>query len=175
MNTLEAMAKRRSVRSYKPEQIPDEVLGAILKAGASAPVARGDYDSLHITVIQNRELLDTIGNAVSEMLTKRMNKPVDKNFGAPTMILVSSRPGVIPGLEYANVACVLDNMIIAATDLGIDNILWGGAAVVVEQNEALRARLAIPEGFAPVLCASFGYAAAEEDPKPHTISVNKVL
>ena len=33
MNTLEAIAKRRSTRNYKPEQIPEDALQAILKAG----------------------------------------------------------------------------------------------------------------------------------------------
>lgn len=38
MNTLEAIAKRVSVRAYRPEQIPEETLQAILKAGMAAPV-----------------------------------------------------------------------------------------------------------------------------------------
>ena len=77
-------------------------------------------------------------------------------------------------LEYANAACVLENMALAATDMGIDNIIWGGAAAVVAQNDEFRKRLGIPEGFKPVLCASFGYASAEEEPKKHVISVNRV-
>ena len=38
MNTLEAIAKRTSVRSYKPDQIREEDLQKILKAGMAAPV-----------------------------------------------------------------------------------------------------------------------------------------
>ena len=55
---------------------------------------------------------------------------------------------MIPGIEYANAGCVLENMAIAATSLGIDNIIWGGA--------------------------SFGYAVTEETAKEHTISVNRI-
>ena len=174
MNALEAIAQRYSCRSYKPEQIPEEALSEILKAGMAAPVGSAAYDTLHITVIQNWDLLNEISEAVTEMVSKIFGKRMDKNFGAPTMIIVSSKPGRMPGMEYANAACVLENMLIAATSLGIDNIIHGGGSAVVAQGEELMQKLAIPEGFKPTLCASFGYAAQEEAPKNHTIIVNRV-
>jgi len=39
------------------------------------------------------------------------------------MIFISSKPAIMPGLEYANTACVLENMAIAAISLGVDNII----------------------------------------------------
>ena len=173
MNTLEAIAKRASVRMYKSEQIPENALEKILKAGMSAPVGSGLYDSLHITVIQDWDLLNEISNAVTEMMVKITGKRMDKNFGAPTMVIVSSKPAMMSGLEYANVGCVLENMAIAATSLGIDNIIWGGSSVVAKE-EPIRSKLNIPEGFSPVLCASFGYAVTEEPAKEHHISVNRI-
>ena len=174
MTALEAIAKRYSCRSYKPEQIPEEALTEILKAGMAAPVGSAAYDTLHITVIQSWELLNEISDAVSEMVSKIFGRKVDKNFGAPTMIIVSAQPGRMPGMEYANAACVLENMLIAATSLGIDNIIHGGGSAVVAQSQELMQKLAIPEGFKPALCASFGYAIQEEAPKNHTITVNRV-
>ena len=174
MNTLEAIAKRYSCRNYKPEQISEAALNEILKAGMAAPVGSAAYDSMHITVIQDRELLNKISDAVSEMVSKMFGRKVDKNFGAPTMIIVSAKPGMMPGMEYANAACVLENMLIAATGMGIDNIIWGGGAAVAAQSEELMKRLSIPEGFKPVLCASFGYAVNDEPAKSHTIAVNRL-
>lgn len=174
MNTLDAIAKRTSIRAYKSMQITEEALDTILKAGMAAPVASGQYDSLHMTVIQSMELLKEIGDKVTELVQKTLGKKLDKNFGAPTMIIVSAKQGHVPGIEYANAACVLENMALAATDMGIDNIIWGGAAAVVSQDDSLRGRLGIPDGFSPVLCASFGYGAVEESAKVHTISVNRI-
>ena len=174
MNTIEAIARRVSVRAYKPEQISEEALESIRKAGMAAPVGSGAYDSLHITVVQDWDLLNTISNAVSEMVSKMFGRKVDKNFGAPTMIIVSAKPGMMPGIEYANAACVLENMLIAATSMGIDNIIWGGGSAVVAQSEELMKQLGIPEGFKPALCASFGYAVSEEPAKQHQISVNRI-
>ena len=174
MNTLEAIKKRVSCRAYKPEQISKESLDTILKAGMAAPVGSGAYDSLHITVIQDGDLLNYIGDAVTDMVEKLLGKRMDKNFGAPTMIIVSSKPAMMPGIEYANAACVLENMLIAATGLGIDNIIWGGGAAVVAQSEELKKQLRISEEFTPLLCVSFGYAVKEEPAKTHTITVNRV-
>lgn len=174
MNTLEAIAKRTSTRAYKSEQISEEILNNILKAGFSAPVGSGQYSSLHLTVIQNQELLNNIGDKVTELVQKITGKKMNKNFGAPTMIVVSAKAGHVPGIEYANAACVLENMAIAATDMGIANIIWGGAAAVISKDESLRSNLEIPEGFNPVLCASFGYGITEEVATEHTITVNRI-
>ena len=58
MNTLEVIAKRKSTRSYKPEQIGGEALAAITKAGCSAPIALAKYDSLHITVSYRKRIAE---------------------------------------------------------------------------------------------------------------------
>ena len=175
MEALEAIAKRTSTRKFKETQIPEENLQAILKAGMAAPVGSGAYSSLHITVVQNQSVFSKINAAVTELIFKMMGKKMDKNFGAPTMIFVSSKPAMMPGLEYANTACVLENMAIAATSLGIDNIIWGGASSAVEQNAELRKILEIPEGYKPILCISLGYASEDEIPKKHEITVNKII
>ena len=174
MNTLEAISKRVSVRAYKSDQIPEKDLQLILKAGMSAPVGSGAYDSLHITVIQNATLLKEIADATNELIFKTLGRRMDKNFGAPTMIIVSSKPAMPPGIEYANASTVLENMALAATDMGVDNIIWAGAAVAAAQNMELNNKIGVPEGFKPILCASFGYAANPEEPKEHAIAVNRV-
>ena len=174
MNTLEAIAMRTSIRAYKPKQISEENLKAILDAGMSAPVASGAYDSVHLTVIQDAALLNEIGEAVNEMVFKVLGRRMNKNFGAPTMIIVSAAKGHIPGIEYANAGCILENMAIAATDMGIDNIIWGGAPATIAQSPELMSKLHIPEGYTPVLCASFGFAVQQEPAKGHTITVNRI-
>ena len=175
MNAIESITARKSTREYKSKQISNNDLEIILQAGMAAPVGSGAYDTLHITVVQNQNFFTKINAAVTDMIFKMMGKKMDKNFGAPTMIFVSSKPTMMPGLEYANTACILENMSIAATSLGIDNIIWGGAAVAVAQNDELQKDLEIPEGYKPILCISLGYAKETESPKKHEISVNKVV
>lgn len=174
MDTLETIAKRVSVRAYTSKQITKDNLNAILQAGMAAPVGSGAYDSLHITIVQNMAILNKIGDAVANMIFKMFGKRMNKNFGAPTMIFISSKPTNMPGIEYANAGCVIENMSIAATSLGIDNIVWAAGAVIVAQNVELQRHLSIPDGYKPLLCISLGYAITPEAPEKHEISVNKV-
>ena len=174
MNTLEAIAKRKSTRNYKPEQIPEEALQAILKAGCAAPIAKARYDSLHVTVVQNQKLLDRINAAAAEMLFKTMGVRRKTDFGAKTLILVSSMPIHRAGTEYINVGIVAENMVLAATDLGLDSVMLGGAPGAVAQDPELVKDLGIPEGFTPLLGVVFGYGAEDTPVKEHTIAVNRV-
>ena len=96
------------------------------------------------------------------------------NFGEKTLVVVSSAPAMLNGIEYANAACVLENMVIAAADQNIDSVIWAGPTAVISQNDELRKQLGIPEGFKPVLCASFGYAVTPQGAKEHHIAVNRV-
>ena len=73
------------------------------------------------------------------------------------MIIVSSKPAMLPGIEYANVSTVLENMALAATDMGIDNIIWAGAAGAVAQNAELSKKVGIPEGFKPVNRTAYAF------------------
>jgi len=66
--TLKIIKQRRSIRSYKDEQIKEEELQAVLEAGMFAPNA-GDQ-AWHFTVIQNKGLLDRLNLAAKKSLCK---------------------------------------------------------------------------------------------------------
>ena len=174
MNTLEAIAKRVSVRNYKPEQITEEELQAILKAGCAAPVAMAQYETLHITVVQNSVMLKKIYDDATEHVFKAMNVRKNFDFGAPTLILISSAPVLRPGMQYTNSGCVIENMAIAATAMGIGSVVLAGAPFALAENEALQRELGIPEGFVPVLGIALGYCAEEIPAKEHTIAINRI-
>ena len=175
MNTLEAIAKRKSTRAYKDVQVPEDALDAIIKAACAAPVAMAKYDTLHITVIQDPDAIGKINELAAEMFLKKIGVKKSTDFGAKTMVLVSTASTMLPPeMEFANAGIVVENMIIAATSLGIDSVVLGGAPAIVAQNRELVSALGIPEGFKPVLGALFGYAQNDEPAKQHTITVNRV-
>ena len=121
MNTLDAIARRRSIRKYKAEQIKDADLEQIIKAGKIAPNA-GPFQ---ISVIQNAELLNKI-SAVSvqamkdsgiKMMVSRAEIPgFDPLYGAPTLVVLSG--SAKNPYSLANIAAAGANMTIAATALG---------------------------------------------------------
>ena len=99
MNTLEAIKKRVSCRAYKPEQISEEALNEILKAGMSAPVASAMYDSMHITVVQNEEVLKQIVDLSSEFLSNFTGQNAD--MMAQLGIPVGLKPLLCASFGYA--------------------------------------------------------------------------
>lgn len=79
--TLKTIKQRRSIRSFKDEQIREEELQAVLEAGLYAPNA-GDQ-SWHFTVVQNRELLDRLNLAAKEV-AKQMEMEHLRKLGKKT-------------------------------------------------------------------------------------------
>lgn len=175
MELMKAIAMRKSTRSYKPEQISEEDLNIILSAGCSAPVGRGAYDNVHLTVVQNAELLDRI----SKMTAKLYNRPeANPVYDAPTVVVVSGRPKEeFPHAEIANAACIIENMSLAATDIGVGSVyLWGILQAFRADSELLNA-LHLPEGFVPASCLALGYPTKPltvEKELKQTISINIV-
>lgn len=175
METIEVIKNRVSTRLFdENKQISEDNLNKILEAGMQAPVGSGAYDTLHLTVIQNKELLNEISETVNEFIFKMLGRKMDKNFHAPTMIIVSSKPSHMPGMEYANSGTVVENMAISATSLGIDNIVWAAASAVINQTPELKNKLNIPDGYSPTIVISLGYAVNKEEPKKHNININRV-
>ncbi len=62
--TLKIIKQRRSIRSFKDEQVKEEELQAIIEAGQYAPNAGNE--AWHFTVIQNKELLNRLNLAAKE-------------------------------------------------------------------------------------------------------------
>ena len=174
MNALEAILKRKSTRAYKSEQISEEALAKILKAACASPIGMARYDTLHITVVQNEDVLARIFNEAEEALFKAIGIRKNMNFGAKTVILVSSAPAYREGVEYAHAGIVIENMVIAATSMKIDSVVLGGPISAIENNDELKTELGIPEGFKPLLAVALGYGSEDTPVKEHTISINMV-
>ncbi len=148
---LENIYTRRSVRSYKPDPVPAELLEEVVKAGLYAPSAR-NQQSWHLTVLT--------GGAV-ERFHKFTAEKVgrDAYYGAPAIILVfADKQAAWPSRDGS---LALGNMMLAAHSLGLGtcwinivNDVFGG-----EDASALAAEWGIPAGYGPIGSIEVGYAA----------------
>ena len=89
--TIQTIRSRRSCRAYKPEQITNEELEAVLGAGTYAASAMGKQ-SAKIVVVQDaatREKLSRMNAAI-------MGKDCDPMYGAPTILVVLADAGRQP-------------------------------------------------------------------------------
>ena len=168
METLEAIKRRVSTRKYLDKQIKDEELQIILDAGKQAPVAYNKYDDLIITVVQNKDVLNEIYRLCDEYYG------VDTRifFDAPTLIFVSSKKAKYDQ-EYENVACIMENMALAATDINIGNVYLKGMTLHIEEK-TLAKILNLPEDFKAIAALGVGYPDRETTPKIHDIKINRI-
>lgn len=164
METLNAIYCRRTTRKYNGKPATDEQLATILKAAHAAPIGGGKFENCHITVIRNAEFL----KEWEEEAGRQIGKPdIHPLYGAPCLILVSGKfEGEPENPIYSNNACVVENMALAAVDLGLGAThIWG---IVNALNAApeLKAKLNIPEGYTPTCgmalgCIDDGYEVRE--------------
>ena len=112
--TLKTLMERRSVRSYKEEQVPENILQQILEAGEYAPSGMG-MQSAVMVVVRDK---DTI-NQISRMNAAVMGNDGDPFYGAPTVVIVfgdSTR-----GTYVEDGSLVMGNLMNAAASLGVDS------------------------------------------------------
>lgn len=111
-NVLEEMKTRRSIRKFKPDAIPQEILDQIIEAGTYAANGRGAQNVIIIQVT-NKEKRDEIAKKNAEI----MGSEGDPFYGAPAMLIVLGKKDW-PTHVYDG-SLVMGNLMLAAHDLGI--------------------------------------------------------
>ena len=110
--TLETIKNRRSCRAYKPEQITNEELDAVLEAGTWAPTGMGRQSPV-IVCIQNKADRDTL----SKMNAAAMGGNGDPFYGAPCVAVVLVDKTIPTCVEDGSL--VMGNMLNAAESVGL--------------------------------------------------------
>lgn len=112
MNTLDALKTRRSVRAYKPDAVPAELIDRILEAGTFAPTGMGRQSPI-IVAITNKEVRDRLAKINAAV----MDAEDDPFYGAPVVLAVLARKDV-PTRVYDG-SLVMGNLLNAAHELGL--------------------------------------------------------
>ena len=151
-HTVEALMERRSIRSYRSEQVSEEELTDILKTGKYAPSAM-DRQARHFTVIQNKALLADIRAAMQDATD-------DPFYGAPTVIVLSAPADARFAPE--DTSCAIMNLMLAAHSYGLGTCFIGCVRDVL-RTPAIQSRLKLPEGYIPYSCITLGYPKEHAD------------
>lgn len=167
MKTREAMTLRYSCKSYKAQQITDRELDIILQGANAAPIGMGKTESVKLTVIQNRELLDKVDAEGAKFFGNPKLHPL---YGAPTLILLSGDAADVE-LAMCNVSCIIENMMVTAADIGLGSCYIRGNIKAIRNNPELCAELKVPSGFLACGAVTLGYPS--EDPTPRELVTDK--
>ena len=77
-------------------------------------------------------------------------------------------------MEKLGAATIMENMILAATDMGLGSVFLLAICAALAQNPDIMKQLQIPEGFVPTAAMALGYAATEAKGAKHTIEVTRL-
>ncbi|HWR09310.1 nitroreductase [Sporomusa sp.] len=166
---LTTIKKRRSVRSFKPDQITEAELQTVLEAGIYAPSA-GNQQLWHFTVIQDKQVLDqlnTDAKAGAAQIDNEHIQQMAKNekfnifYGAPTVVIVFGKEDGL--MIESDCAAATQNILLAAESISLGScwvdftlFAFGG-----EQDEKYKQQLGVPAGYKPFASVALGYKKIE--------------
>lgn len=155
---LTMMKTRRSVRAYRSDMIPEELLDAVLEAGTYAPTGGGRQSPV-IVAVRDRKLR----NKLAAMNAKVMGSDTDPYYGAPVVILVLAKGEANTCVEDGS--CVLENMMLAAHAVGLSSVWVHREKEMFESEEgkALLKEWGLPESLRGIGGIALGYASAMPD------------
>jgi nitroreductase len=173
---FEAIKGRRSIRRYEPVQLKDEELNLILEAAKYAPSGH-NAQPWHFTVIQNKDMLDSLSTKTKELMAKSQTEWIAKMgqkdtyhlfHNAPTVVIVSGKATDVNDLPYsplADCSAAIQNMLLAAHSIGIASCWVGLTSFLFNVQEEVE-KLNLPEGYKPQFAVTMGYSAIKKEIKP---------
>ena len=114
MNAMEQLLHRRSIRKYKPELPPRELIEQITEAGTYAASGRGLQSGI-IVAVTNPALRDRISAMNNEIWGGEAG--FDPFYGAPAILIVLAKKDS-PHKLYDG-SLIMGNMMLAADALGL--------------------------------------------------------
>ena len=148
MDVYQCLRSRRTVREYKPDPIPQELVRRILQAGRWAP-SSSNTQKWHFVVIQDRDTLAALGKIAT-------HGPFIGQ--APLAIAVVMDDAPRPQLDAGR---ALQQMELMAWSEGVGMCFVGVREA--DQQQAIKKLLGIPEAMELITLLPFGYRA--EGPK----------
>lgn len=180
---LEIIKNRRTIRKYKTEPIPDDYIEKVIDAARWAPSA-ANTQPWEFVVVKNQDVKKKMGFMVSEAIEfKKEGKiPIQPYFEeASALIVVCGDPRVMEAcprgdiredLFISSMAAATQNMLLAATALGLEGSVWGTVGPLA--GTRIKEMLDIPQVLKISAIVPLGFPAVH--PKPgYRRDVNEIL
>ena len=128
-NGLETLYERRSIRKYKAEQISNDELELVIKAGVCAPTAM-NYQSPIIVAVQNPDEVKNLSRLNARIMGKEDTDPF---YGAPTVLVVLADANNKNAVKDGSL--VMGNLLNAAYAVGLGSCWINRATELFEMQE----------------------------------------
>lgn len=163
---MEIVRTRRSVRTYKPDPISDEIIRKVIEAGKWAP-SGNNTQPFEIVVIKDTELMAR----VAEILNRVHGSKSKQVFGAPVTLVMLGDPRFCEAypkgpfrleILHASLSAAIENMLLASTVLGLGGSLW--KTVSPTAGVLIKELLNIPQFYILKAMLPLGYPTSKVKP-----------
>lgn len=155
MNTIDAIIKRKGVRSFTDKELSKEQLKILIHAANAAAISGGGRpgtdSARQITIIQSIEILNKIETTIEN--TRGIANAL---YNARTLIILSAPHNQFHAEQF-DCALSIQNIALAATELDLNSIIMTGVIRAVNSDKDLKNALNLPEGFEPLIAIAVGY------------------
>ena len=155
---LDAIAKRASCRSYKPDSVPDEAVDELVKAALSAP-SGNNARPWHIIVVRD---------AQKRQALSQVHRWAFFCAESPVVLVICGDEQKSPHWWIEDCAAAIENVLIQATALGLGTCwvgIRGSDERGYEREEAVRKICNIPDHIRVSALVAVGYPAEQPHPK----------
>ena len=163
MDAMQNLLQRRSVRKYKPDMIPRDIIEKIVEAGTWAPTGMNKQAPI-IIAVTNKAMRDRL----ALMNAAVMSADNDPFYGAPVVLIVLADKN-LAGTYLYDGSLVMGNLMLAAHAQGIGSC-WIHRAkqeFETEEGKAILHDLGIDGDFEGIGHCILGYTDGEEPaPRP---------
>lgn len=149
------------MRRFSGEQIPQETMRQILRAGVMAPSAM-NKQPWRFCVIQDQSKIQeydqkAVQGCIDDGIEERLGVSLEGQsifFNAPTLVLVSADRNWEWKRDDCNLA--IQNMFLAAYSLGVGSC-WIGFGLGLDKDSSVRSELGIPDEEEIIAALIFGF------------------
>lgn len=174
---IDAIEARRSIRAYKDTPVEREKLQLLAECGVKAPSAMNRQE-WEIRIVDNKAWIDECTATYLKAVegtdkAKYMLTPTFRNIfrNGAAVIFVGAPEGKFAG---ENVGCLGQNIMLAATELGLGTCFLGSAQMIFAEPEMAKyvASLGFSEGYTLRYALAVGYP--DEAPEAKVRDMSKI-
>ena len=172
---LQVILKRRSIRSFKPQPVADDVFQAILEAGRLAP-SGVNLQSWTFAVFDNTLWQKTFGRSIPFHGERAVIIIADTYRYRQVFQEFPYSPLTEYTLSVINASLAAMNMNLAAEALGVSSVMLSetGRTGLLDAKY-LKETLSLPDGAIPLMTIVFGYARGLYPQMPPKLSLEDIL
>jgi nitroreductase len=150
MDTIDAIMTRHSVRAYKKDPIPKEVLGTILNAAIAAPSGGNRQPWVFIAICDRRRIqaLVSLSPGISGMPGAIIAICLDQDLA------FKNEDGSMLSMVWMDLGAAMENILLAAHNQGL-----GACAIGSFYEQGISALLKLPSNLKLALLVSIGFPA----------------